>query len=269
MGNELGCAASRENDTHSKRRHARDDHGRPVPSGFCGRRERIRDANCPRRGTAVPNGDQAAGRAEDAALARSSQESDRRLCMGRFRARTAGSSISRSEDNSEISTCIVAVSERRNSPAAKIDEALSRPLASENRTSMIDALDMGTGHALTGCLRHLGHGLFFDPTQNHDAWLPPAPLPAQIVACVDHFLHALEARFRQSLKEPRLPRHFRLTPMRSKRSADRSSRRATRSPIRLRRSKPEAARRRSSLGRPRSTMNVGTRSRVSRPRISS
>ena len=37
-------------------------------------------------------------------------------------------------------------------------------------------------------------------------------LPAQVVACVDHFLHALEARFRQSLKEPRLPRHFSVDP---------------------------------------------------------
>jgi predicted restriction endonuclease len=60
---------------------------------------------------------------------------------------------------------------------------------------VIDALDMETGRALTNYLRRPGHGLFFDPSQNHDAWLQPTPLPPQVAAFVDDFLQALEARF--------------------------------------------------------------------------
>ena len=80
-------------------------------------------------------------------------------------------------------------------PSAKIEDALSRLVASENRMSVVDALDIDTGRALTSYLRRPGHGLFFDPTRNHDAWLQPAPLPAQIAASVDDFLQPLEARF--------------------------------------------------------------------------
>jgi hypothetical protein len=54
---------------------------------------------------------------------------------------------------------------------------------------------MDTGRALTSYLRHPGHGLFFDPTQNHDAWLQPAPLSKQVAASVDDLLQTLEARF--------------------------------------------------------------------------
>lgn len=80
-------------------------------------------------------------------------------------------------------------------PSSKIESALSQLVASEDRIAVIDALDMDTGRALTTYLRHPGHGLFFDPTQNHDAWLQPAPLSTQIAASVDDFLQTLEARF--------------------------------------------------------------------------
>lgn len=80
-------------------------------------------------------------------------------------------------------------------PSAKVDDALSRLVASENPTSVIDALDIDTGRALTGYLRRPGHGLFFDPARNHDAWLQPTPLSAQVAASIDDFLQALEARF--------------------------------------------------------------------------
>lgn len=79
--------------------------------------------------------------------------------------------------------------------SAKIDDALSRLVASESQTSVINALDMDTGRALTSYLRHPGHGLFFDPTQNHDAWIQPAPLSTRVAASVDDFLQTLEARF--------------------------------------------------------------------------
>ncbi len=60
---------------------------------------------------------------------------------------------------------------------------------------MIDALDMSTGRALTSYLRRPGYGLFFDPTQNHDAWLQPTPLSTEVAALVDDLLQALEVRF--------------------------------------------------------------------------
>jgi HNH endonuclease len=80
-------------------------------------------------------------------------------------------------------------------PSSKVENALSQLVASKDRTVVIDALDMETGRALTNYLRRPGHGLFFDPTQNHDAWLQPTPLPTQVAASVDDFLRTLEARF--------------------------------------------------------------------------
>jgi hypothetical protein len=80
-------------------------------------------------------------------------------------------------------------------PSAKIDDALSRLVASENRPSVVDALDIDTGRALASYLRRPGHGLFFDPTRNHDAWIQPPPLSTQVAASVYEFLQILDARF--------------------------------------------------------------------------
>jgi len=60
---------------------------------------------------------------------------------------------------------------------------------------VINALNIDTGRALTGYLRSPGHGLFFDPNRNHDAWLQAAPLTTQVAASVDDILQMLEARF--------------------------------------------------------------------------
>ena len=80
-------------------------------------------------------------------------------------------------------------------PGAKVEDALSQLVASKDRPALIDALDIDTGHALTSYLRAPGHGLFFDPTQNHDAWLQPESLSMLTAASVDDFLQTLEARF--------------------------------------------------------------------------
>ena len=80
-------------------------------------------------------------------------------------------------------------------PNSKIEDALSQFAASNDRTAVIDSLDVDSGRTLTSYLRHPGHGLFFDPTQNHDAWIQPAPLSTQVAASVDDLLLALEARF--------------------------------------------------------------------------
>jgi hypothetical protein len=80
-------------------------------------------------------------------------------------------------------------------PSSTVENALSQLVESKDRTAVIDALDMEAGRALTNYLRRPGHGLFFDPSRNHDAWLQPTPVPPQVAASVDDFLQALEARF--------------------------------------------------------------------------
>lgn len=75
-----------------------------------------------------------------------------------------------------------------------IESALAQLATSEDPTATIGVLDMDTARALSSYLRHPGHGLFFDPTQNHDAWAQPAPLSAQVAAAVDDLLDALDAR---------------------------------------------------------------------------
>ena len=80
-------------------------------------------------------------------------------------------------------------------PSSMIENALSQLVASKDRTAVINVLDMDTGRALTSYLRHPGHGLFFDPFQNHDAWVQPVPLSTQVAASVDDLLQTLEARF--------------------------------------------------------------------------
>ena len=77
----------------------------------------------------------------------------------------------------------------------KVANALLELAASKDRTSAIDTLDVDTGHALTSYLRLPGHGVFFDPTRNHDAWLQATPLPARVAGSVDDILQMLEARF--------------------------------------------------------------------------
>lgn len=80
-------------------------------------------------------------------------------------------------------------------PSSSIEDVLSQLATSEQPMSVIDVLDADTGRALTKFLQRPGHGLFFDPNQNHDAWSQPAPLSPRITESVDAFLTALEARF--------------------------------------------------------------------------
>ncbi|MGV3629248.1 MAG: HNH endonuclease [Betaproteobacteria bacterium] len=80
-------------------------------------------------------------------------------------------------------------------PNTKIEHALSQLITSANPESVITKLDVDTGHALASYLRNPGYGLFFDPTQNHDAWLRPAPLTEEVAASVDNFTALLEAHF--------------------------------------------------------------------------
>ncbi len=83
-------------------------------------------------------------------------------------------------------------------PDLRVERALSKLVASKNGTSAIDELDIETGRALTSYIRQPGHGLFFDPSQNHNAWVQIQPLSPQVVASTDDYLQALEARFPSS-----------------------------------------------------------------------
>lgn len=80
-------------------------------------------------------------------------------------------------------------------PSDEVDEALNGMVALNDPSEVIDALDAETGRALTRYLQHPGHGLFFDPTRNHDGWLQPAPLSSEVTASLDDFLRILEVRF--------------------------------------------------------------------------
>ncbi len=80
-------------------------------------------------------------------------------------------------------------------PSTTVDEALSQLALSENPISVIDALDIDTGRALASYLQSPGHGLFFDPTRNYDAWFQPAPLSVRVAESIDDLLKALEVRF--------------------------------------------------------------------------
>jgi HNH endonuclease len=90
-------------------------------------------------------------------------------------------------------------------PSSKVENAILKLVASEDRVAAIDALDLDTGRALTNYLGRPGHGLFFDPTQNHDAWSKPTPLPAQFAASVDDLLQTLKARFPAAPKGDAVP----------------------------------------------------------------
>lgn len=80
-------------------------------------------------------------------------------------------------------------------PSGTVGVEVSRLAASKDQASVLKSLDADSARALIDYLRRPGHGLFFDPTRNHDAWSRPAPLPTAVAESVDDLLQALEARF--------------------------------------------------------------------------
>lgn len=85
-------------------------------------------------------------------------------------------------------------------PGTTTQATLSRLKATPDPAPVIDALDADTGRALAAYLRNPGHGVFFDPTRNHDAWVHPAPPPKQVMASAPAILGALDARFPPNLR---------------------------------------------------------------------
>ncbi|RYZ88947.1 MAG: HNH endonuclease, partial [Proteobacteria bacterium] len=80
-------------------------------------------------------------------------------------------------------------------PTPQIEDVLSRLADPGNRTAEIAALEADVGRVLIDYLREPGHGLFFDPTRNHDAWIQPPSLAPNVAAAIDDLLQVLEARF--------------------------------------------------------------------------
>ncbi len=80
-------------------------------------------------------------------------------------------------------------------PNAAIEDALNQISKSADRAATIDALSPDLGRAVSAYLRKPGHGLFFDPVHNHDAWIQPAPLDPIIAASLDPLIEAFQARF--------------------------------------------------------------------------
>lgn len=80
-------------------------------------------------------------------------------------------------------------------PNAAIEDALKQISKSADRAATIDALPPDLGRAVSAYLRKPGHGLFFDPVQNHDAWIQPEPLDPIIAASLDSLIEAFQARF--------------------------------------------------------------------------
>lgn len=80
-------------------------------------------------------------------------------------------------------------------PSAVIKHTLSSLESSDTPVAVLDNLDADIGRGLAAYLRRPGYGLFFDPSQNHGAWIQPAPLSERLASSVSAFLETLDARF--------------------------------------------------------------------------
>lgn len=80
-------------------------------------------------------------------------------------------------------------------PSAVVKHALSRLESSDTPVTLLDDLDADIGRGLAGYLRRPGYGLFFDPSQNHNAWLLPAPLSERLATSISVFRNTLDARY--------------------------------------------------------------------------
>ena len=80
-------------------------------------------------------------------------------------------------------------------PTAEIKHALLGLESSDTPATVLDGLDDDLGRGLAAYLRNPGYGLFFDPTQNHNAWIQPTPLSGKLAASGSGFLETLDAKY--------------------------------------------------------------------------
>lgn len=106
-------------------------------------------------------------------------------------------------------------------PSAEIKNTLSRIESSDTPVAVLDNLDADIGRGLAAYLRRPGYGLFFDPSQNHNAWLQPAPLSERLATSVSVFLETLDAKYLRRHKEMLRRKPLSLISTKSKRFGDR------------------------------------------------
>lgn len=80
-------------------------------------------------------------------------------------------------------------------PEERTDAALSALVATKNPETVIDALGEHAGRALASYLQQPAYGLFFNSKRNHDPWLLPKPLPAQIQKDTSALVARLQALY--------------------------------------------------------------------------
>lgn len=77
----------------------------------------------------------------------------------------------------------------------RIRDVITQLAESDNPDALLDQLDEELGKECLAYLTGPGYGLFFDPTQNHDAWSVQEALPESIIGSVNEFVERLESRF--------------------------------------------------------------------------
>ncbi|MBO6563620.1 MAG: HNH endonuclease [Pseudomonadales bacterium] len=80
-------------------------------------------------------------------------------------------------------------------PGATLPGAVDQLEKAENIETAVDALEEKAGRALAGYLRQPGYGLFFDPTENHDAWIKPLVLPESVESSAEVLATRIFERF--------------------------------------------------------------------------
>lgn len=80
-------------------------------------------------------------------------------------------------------------------PCSVVEDTLTHIIESADQDAAISALTDDVGRAVVAYLRAPGHGLFFDPLLNHDAWVQPKPLASSIVTSLDQLFEKLQAHF--------------------------------------------------------------------------
>jgi len=80
-------------------------------------------------------------------------------------------------------------------PTPVVNQILARLESSDDPIAVLSDLDDEVGRELTTYLRRPGYGLFFDPTQNHYAWIVPTPLSERLATRTGVFLDTLSARY--------------------------------------------------------------------------
>ncbi|WP_174985667.1 HNH endonuclease [Burkholderia lata] len=80
-------------------------------------------------------------------------------------------------------------------PSTEVRYALSKLESSDTPVVALDELGADTGRGLAAYLRQPGYGLFFDPSQNHNAWTVSESLPEGLTASINALLETLNARY--------------------------------------------------------------------------